>query len=368
MEENGNLVQFIFNLDREAVTEEDSTGLTRLIRSTELIARSTDAVRTYYHYASDEMGSTTHIVDDEGQVQNRYEYDAWGNITLCEENIPNRFTYYGQQLDPLTQQYYLRTRFYNPVIARFTQEDTYRGDGLNLYAYCANNPIFYTDQSGNTPECVKSAIDDYRSKHPDADDIEAFQALQKNEELARFRKNIESEILRLQGELVQQGTRWKGQNGQFVAKPVREIQSNNRPRVPCANVPQATSDGVKYFKVHYKAITKIDGKLKDISRDVYQRDDIDWNRVDPETNLTNQELAEKGTAPYANDGTKIELHHLTQREPGTMVEIPASIHTKYHKILHGLVGDGQSFRNISELEKQYNNFRAKYWRWRAKNL
>ena len=368
MEENGNLVQFIFNLDREAVTEEDSTGLTRLIRSTELIARSTDAVRTYYHYASDEMGSITHIVDETGEVQNRYEYDAWGNLTLCEEKISNRFKFTGQQLDPITQQYYLRARFYNPVIARFTQEDTYRGDGLNLYAYCANNPIFYTDQSGNTPECVKSAIDDYRSKHPDADDIEAFQALQKNEELARFRKNIESEILRLQGELVQQGTRWKGQNGQFVAKPVREIQSNNRPRVPCANVPQATSDGVKYFKVHYKAITKIDGKLKDISRDVYQRDDIDWNRVDPETNLTNQELAEKGTAPYANDGTKIELHHLTQREPGTMVEIPASIHTKYHKILHGLVGDGQSFRNISELEKQYNNFRAKYWRWRAKNL
>ena len=44
-------------------------------------------------------------------------------------------TYYGQQIDPITQQYYLRTRFYNPVIGRFTQEDTYRGDGLNLYAY-----------------------------------------------------------------------------------------------------------------------------------------------------------------------------------------------------------------------------------------
>ena len=148
MEENGNLVQFIFNIDREAVTEEDSTGLTRLIRSTELIARSTDAVRTYYHYASDEMGSTTHIVDENGNVQNRYEYDAWGNITVQEEAIPNRFKYTGQQLDPITQQYYLRARFYNPVIARFTQEDTYRGDGLNLYAYCANNPVYYVDPSG----------------------------------------------------------------------------------------------------------------------------------------------------------------------------------------------------------------------------
>ena len=151
MEENGNLVQFIFNQEREVVTEEDSTGLTRLIRSTELIARSSDgeSARTYYHYASDEMGSTTHIVDENGNVQNHYGYDAWGKITVKEEAVPNRFTYYGQQIDPITQQYYLRARFYNPVIGRFTQEDTYRGDGLNLYAYCANNPVYYVDPSGH---------------------------------------------------------------------------------------------------------------------------------------------------------------------------------------------------------------------------
>ena len=159
MEENGQLVQFIFNQDREVVTEEDSTGLTRLIRSTELIARSSDgeSARTYYHYASDEMGSATHIVDEAGNVQNRYEYDAWGKIEVKEEAVPNRFTYYGQQIDPITQQYYLRARFYNPVIGRFTQEDTYRGDGLNLYAYCHSNPIYYTDPSGfSTPRVVHS--------------------------------------------------------------------------------------------------------------------------------------------------------------------------------------------------------------------
>ena len=162
MEENGNLVQFIFNQEQEVVTEEDSTGITRLIRDTELIARSTDTVRTYYHYASDEMGSTTHIVDEAGVVQNWYEYDAWGNITAKQEAIPNRYTYYGQQLDPITQQYYLRARFYNLVIARFTQEDTYRGDGLNLYAYCANNPVYYVDPSGYNAQNYKEAYQYYR--------------------------------------------------------------------------------------------------------------------------------------------------------------------------------------------------------------
>ena len=33
-------------------------------------------------------------------------------------------------------------------IGRFTQEDVYRGDGLNLYAYCGNNPVVYYDPSG----------------------------------------------------------------------------------------------------------------------------------------------------------------------------------------------------------------------------
>lgn len=163
MEENGNLVQFIFNQEREVVTEEDSTGLTRLIRATELIARSSDSARTYYHYASDEMGSTTHIVDEAGTVQNRYEYDAWGNLTAQEEAVSNRFKYTGQQFDPVTQQYYLRARFYNPVIARFTQEDIYRGDGLNLYAYCANNPVLYEDPSGFAQsKCYKDALEYFK--------------------------------------------------------------------------------------------------------------------------------------------------------------------------------------------------------------
>ena len=37
----------------------------------------------------------------------------------------------------------------------------------------------------------------------------------------------------------------------------------------------------------------------------------------------------------------MELRHLLQQEPGPMVEIPASLHDKYYKTLHGLVGDGE---------------------------
>ena len=147
MEENKKLVHFIFNENREVVVEQSDSDIKRLIRSYDLWASECEPEKTWYHYASDEQGSTILITDDD-KICNRYDYDAWGNLTTCEEIIPNRFLYTGQQFDQITQQYYLRARYYNPVIARFTQEDVYRGDGLNLYTYCDNNPIIYYDPSG----------------------------------------------------------------------------------------------------------------------------------------------------------------------------------------------------------------------------
>lgn len=134
MEENGQLIEFIYS-DREVLTEESA--------------------RTYYHYVSDEPGSITHVLDAEGQVQNRYEYDAFGNLVLEEEKVSNRMKYCGEVMDSITQQYYLRARFYNPQVARFISEDTYYGDGLNLYAYCHNNPVGYVDPSGHDQICAK---------------------------------------------------------------------------------------------------------------------------------------------------------------------------------------------------------------------
>ncbi len=48
-------------------------------------------------------------------------------------------------------------------MGRFLQEDTYRGDGLNLYAYCANNPVGYFDPSGYKKQntiCTESTEND----------------------------------------------------------------------------------------------------------------------------------------------------------------------------------------------------------------
>ncbi len=131
----------------------------------------------------------------------------------------------------------------------------------------------------------------------------------------------------------------------------------------------------KYKAVQVEGTVNVNGKKVDISRRVYQKNSIDWEYkpVNPSgKGLTNKELAAKGRPPFIIDKNgkeaQIELHHLIQKETGNMVEIEATSHDEYTKVLHGLVENGNSFRNNPELIKQYTNFMRKYWRWRHQSI
>ena len=100
------------------------------------------------YYLTDEQGSVRYVLDAVGNVQNDYWYDAFGQCIAGQENIPNRLRYTAQIEDDLTGLYYLRARYYNTGIGRFTQEDVIYNDRLNLYAYCSSNPVMYADPSG----------------------------------------------------------------------------------------------------------------------------------------------------------------------------------------------------------------------------
>ncbi|WP_253198410.1 RHS repeat domain-containing protein [Clostridium gasigenes] len=158
IEENEKLTKFIFHKENILVeTDGDYNSISRFVRGYEVVAGdindannedSNSELESRYFYSQDEQGSTIYITNKDQSVRNEYYYDAFGNVLDSKEDVHNRITYTGQQFDGVTQQYYLRARFYNPVIGRFTQEDVYRGDGLNLYAYCGNNPVGYFDPSG----------------------------------------------------------------------------------------------------------------------------------------------------------------------------------------------------------------------------
>ena len=115
-----------------------------------------------HHHVRDELGSALFLLDEAHNITKACRYDAFGNLLAESGQAPNRLLYTGQEYDRETGQYYLRARYYSPETGRFTQEDTYRGDGLNLYAYCANNPVKYVDPTGHMmcPEGATSSMNE----------------------------------------------------------------------------------------------------------------------------------------------------------------------------------------------------------------
>ena len=148
--ENGKRTTFLYH-NGEILTEFDgeSAPIKRYLRGIGLSHVQTQDNEAYHAYHQDEQGSTAFITGQGRETENIYQYDAFGNLLEKREDVSNRILYTAQQYDQETGQYYLRARYYNPVVGRFLQEDSYRGDGLNLYAYCANNPVVYYDPSGH---------------------------------------------------------------------------------------------------------------------------------------------------------------------------------------------------------------------------
>lgn len=120
-----------------------------------------------------------------------------------------------------------------------------------------------------------------------------------------------------------------------------------------------------FTPIQFKGSVKVNGMERDVSRRVYQRNDIDFNYYDSEEGMTNLQRMMEGYAPIGKDGKPIELHHVLQKEAGPMVEIHELTHREYQKQLHGLRGYGESFRNDKTLSRQYSSFRRFYWKWRA---
>ncbi|WP_265446661.1 S8 family serine peptidase [Acetivibrio straminisolvens] len=161
---DGTLTKYIYEYDK-VVLELDGSGnqVGRNIYGTNLLMRQADGLSLYYLYNG--HADVTALVDaNTGVLRATYYYDAFGNIeeekyydangNLTTTPINNNIRYAGYQYDEETGLYYLNARMYDPKIARFLQEDTYRGDpndplSLNLYVYVKNNPLIYYDLTGH---------------------------------------------------------------------------------------------------------------------------------------------------------------------------------------------------------------------------
>ena len=87
-------------------------------------------------------------------ITNDYTYN---DTTIINRFIAfkNPFRYRSYYYDFETNLYYLNSRYYDPEIGRFINADDIRYldkdtiNGLNLYAYCCNNPVMNIDPNGN---------------------------------------------------------------------------------------------------------------------------------------------------------------------------------------------------------------------------
>ena len=126
----------------------------------------TGSIQDVYYFDKNTLGDVIAIRNANGNVVATYEYDAWGKTIVKDSsgtqntsatfigNV-NPIRYRGYYYDTETGFYYLQTRYYDPTICRFINADSYElvaqlssSKELNMYAYCANNPIMFTDETG----------------------------------------------------------------------------------------------------------------------------------------------------------------------------------------------------------------------------
>ena len=125
-----------------------------------------------YYFQKNLQGDIIAITDQNGNTIARYSYDAWGACTIvqdasgCGIATINPFRYRGYYYDAEIGVYYLQSRYYNPGVGRFISVDDVIAIGVlqkkfhnaNLFLYCSNNPIMYSDHSGMLPLWAKITI------------------------------------------------------------------------------------------------------------------------------------------------------------------------------------------------------------------
>ncbi|GAB4190188.1 MAG: hypothetical protein Tsb002_17920 [Wenzhouxiangellaceae bacterium] len=152
---SNNLTEYLIDRNRDyaqVIIEDAPSGITAYSYGDDLLSQNRAGAVSYYHY--DGLGSTRALSDNSGALTDSYAYEAFGTLLNQSGATSNDYLYTGEQYDTELSQYYLRARYYNPTIGRFTQMDTWMGRNhdpvtLHKYLYANADPVGHVDPSGN---------------------------------------------------------------------------------------------------------------------------------------------------------------------------------------------------------------------------
>jgi RHS repeat-associated protein len=116
---------------------------------------------SHWYYLKDGLGSVVAVINGAGTtVANRYGYDPYGKLTASTGTQANPWGYAGGYRDS-TGLIKFGTRYYDPNLGRWTQQDSLPGavtspSSLNRYIYTQCDPVNATDPSGRN--CMTSTV------------------------------------------------------------------------------------------------------------------------------------------------------------------------------------------------------------------
>jgi RHS repeat-associated protein len=147
-------------------TNATTGNITDYLYGDDLIKQTKAANDSYHLY--DGLGSTRALSDSTGTITDTYNYESFGSLLNQTGSTPNDYLFTGEQYDSGLDNYYLRARYYDQGIGRFTQQDTWMGNNsdpvtLHKYLYAHTDPVNNIDPTGNFTLVSFSVANNVRS-------------------------------------------------------------------------------------------------------------------------------------------------------------------------------------------------------------